>query len=313
MSYTEGKHFLQKKREREHGRSAYDGEYKNEVFSHLGSRREIESKKTSSPKSLFLNTKENSNSETILKTQTANYPPSPVSADHYMSRREKIRFVILRSIGNFLVLFSLYGVGATFGPALAYEIKYQIIKMRDIKYTVEVRPSPSSVETTAPGFGEALIGAKQQVLVPPDTQFSIVIPKIGATSKVYPNVDPTNEEEFLPLLQTGVAHAKGTVFPGFEGNTYIFAHSTDNFWNVGRYNAVFYLLKELQKGDEVVIFFEGRRYNYVVDRTEIKDAEDVELLVNSQRTGVQQLILQTCWPPGTTWKRLFVIATPQRR
>jgi len=306
MSYTHGKYLLQKTRNREKVRSAYNNEYTSEVFSHS----EVESQKTSFLRSIF--PEENSNSELILKTQAVNYSHSLSSIDYYMSRREKIRFVILRSIGNFLVLFSLYGVGATFGPALVYEVKYQIIKMRDIKYTVEVNTS-SAVQRTSPGFGEALIGAKQQVLVPPDTQFSIVIPKIGATSKVYPNVDPTNEEEFLPLLQTGVAHAKGTVFPGFEGNTYIFAHSTDNFWNVGRYNAVFYLLKELQKGDEIVIFFEGRRYNYVVDRIEIKDAEDVELLVNSQRTDIQQLILQTCWPPGTSWKRLFVIATPQRR
>lgn len=306
MSYVHGKDFLKKTTERDHRRSVEKIVYKSEVFSHS----EVESQQTSSPRSI--STEENSNSELILKTQAVNDSHAPASTDHYMSRREKIRFVILRSIGNFLVLFSLYGVGATFGPALVYEVKYQIIKMRDIKYTVEVNTS-SAVQTTSPGFGEALIGAKQQILVPPDTQFSIVIPKIGATSKVYPNVDPTNEEEFLPLLQTGVAHAKGTVFPGFEGNTYIFAHSTDNFWNVGRYNAVFYLLKELQKGDEIVIFFEGRRYNYVVDRIEIKDAEDVELLVNSQRTGIQQLILQTCWPPGTTWKRLFVIATPQRR
>lgn len=308
MSYTHGKDFLQKAREREHGRSAYkNSEYKSEVFSYF------EDQQSSSHQSNFSHTKGSSNSKLISKTQVVNHSHSLVFADHYMSRREKIRFVILRSIGNFLVLFSLYGVVATFGPALIYELKYQIIRMRDIQYTVEVKTSPTTVQTTSPGFGAALIGAKQQVLVPPDTQFSIVIPKIGATSKVYPNVDPTNEEEFLPLLQTGVAHAKGTVFPGFEGNTYIFAHSTDNFWNVGRYNAVFYLLKELQKGDEIIIFFEGRRYNYVVDRIEIKDAEDVELLVNSQRTRVQQLILQTCWPPGTTWKRLFVIATPQGR
>ncbi|GIW62047.1 MAG: hypothetical protein KatS3mg089_0899 [Patescibacteria group bacterium] len=307
MSYTHGKDFLQKTRKRENSRSAYNDEYKGESFYPL------KVQKTSSPKSIFSSkTENNSISELVLKNATVNHSSSSAATDHYMSRREKIRFVILRSIGNFLVLFSLYGVGATFGPVLVYEVKYQIIKMRDIKYTVEVNTS-SAVQTTAPGFGEALIGAKQQILVPPDTQFSIVIPKIGATSKVYPNVDPTNEKEFLPLLQTGVAHAKGTVFPGFEGNTYIFAHSTDNFWNVGRYNAVFYLLKELQKGDEVIIFFEGRRYNYVVDHIEIKDADDVDLLVNSQHTGVQKLILQTCWPPGTTWKRLFVIATPQRR
>jgi len=43
----------------------------------------------------------------------------------------------------------------------------------------------------------------------------------------------------LPILQKGIAHAQGSVFPGMQGNIYLFAHSTDNWWNVGRYNAVF--------------------------------------------------------------------------
>lgn len=243
-----------------------------------------------------------------------------------MTTREKVNFIIMRTLGNFLLFFSLYGVAATFGPALYFEGQYRIAQARGIEYTVsdpiakveEVEPTGQPAITPAPtiipdspGFGAVLAGEQEQILVPPDTQFSIVIPKIGATSKVHPNVDPLDENEFLPRLQTGVAHAKGTVFPGMHGNTYLFAHSTDNFWNVGRYNAVFYLIKELKPGDEIIVFFEDRRYNYKVERTEIKDASDVELLTQSQRPGKEQLILQTCWPPGTTWKRLFVIATPQ--
>src|SRR5438132_1027411 len=87
------------------------------------------------------------------------------------------------------------------------------------------------------------------------------------SGKIYPNVDPANPDAFLPILKQGVAHAKGTVFPGMQGNIYLFAHSADNWWDVGRYNAVFYLLKDLQKGDEVVIFFENVRYEYVVTET----------------------------------------------
>ncbi|MCL5432816.1 MAG: sortase, partial [Patescibacteria group bacterium] len=121
----------------------------------------------------------------------------------------------------------------------------------------------------------------------------------------------SNEKEFLEILQKGVAHAKGTVFPGDLGNIYLFAHSTDNFWDVGRYNAVFYLLKDLAKGDDVVVFFQDRRHNYVVSETIIADPQDVSYLVNGQETGEEKLILQTCWPPGTTWKRLIVIARPK--
>lgn len=242
---------------------------------------------------------------------------------HTMSKKEKASFLAMRTLGNFLLFFSLYGVGATFGPALYFEGHYRVAQARGIEYTVEdpvaALPAPTgsapiptpTIVPVGTGFGAVIAGADEQVLVPPDTQFSVVIPKIGATSKVYPNVDPLNEADFLPKLQTGVAHAKGTVFPGMQGNIYLFAHSTDNFWNVGRYNAVFYLLKELTPGDEIIVFFENKRHNYKVERTEIRDASDVELLVQSQRPGNEQLILQTCWPPGTTWKRMFIIATPK--
>lgn len=241
---------------------------------------------------------------------------------HHMSRQEKINFIVMRSLGNFLLLLSLYGVAATFGPALYFEVQFQVIQARGIHFTVKesakqtpqvaVASAPEqSKQPVSPGFGDILSGAKEQVLVPPDTTFSIVIPKIGATAKVIPNVDPNNEADYLPKLLQGVAHAKGSVFPGMQGSVYLFAHSTDNFWDVGRYNAVFYLLKDLKPGDQIVIFFENRRYNYKVDYSVIKDPSDVDYLLESQKPGKQQLILQTCWPPGTAWKRLFVIATPQ--
>jgi len=143
-----------------------------------------------------------------------------------------------------------------------------------------------------------------------DTQFSILIPKIGANAKVIPNVDPSNPEDYLPKLQLGVAHAAGSVFPGMNGNIYLFAHSTDNFWNVAQYNAVFFLLKDLKPGDEIVIFFENVRHNYVVTGSKTVDPSDVSYLVNSQKSNKETLILQTCWPPGTTWQRLLVFAKP---
>ena len=46
-----------------------------------------------------------------------------------------------------------------------------------------------------------------------------------------------------------------------------------------------------------------------MDRIEIIDPDEVSLLTQAQESG-EQLVLQTCWPPGTTWKRLIVIAKP---
>jgi sortase A len=257
-----------------------------------------------------------------------------------MSRREAIQFVVVRSLGNFLLLFALYGVAATFGPALYYELQFRVIEARGIHFSVRIsdvgfqraqkkdtkkqslsesqvkeqtvqnfQSSESSNTTGNPGFAQILAGSKEQELIPKDTNFSIVIPKIGASATIYPNVDPNNPEEFLPILAKGIAHAKGSVFPGMKGNVYLFAHSTDNWWNVGRYNAVFYLLKDLQAGDEIVIFFENQRYEYKVAYTTVADPTDVGYLTASH-AGESRLVMQTCWPPGTTWKRLYVIARP---
>jgi sortase A len=235
-----------------------------------------------------------------------------------MTRKEILRFLILRTIGNFLVLFAIFGILATFGPALYYEIAYHVVELRGVRYVVSqdvqlpnmpTQSQPSSGGTAS--FADVLAGPQEQILVPKDTDFSILIPKIGASAKVFPNVDVSNQDVFLPILMQGVAHAAGTVFPGMNGNVYLFAHSTDNFWDVGRYNAVFYLLKDLTKGDEVVIFYQNKRYNYIVTGSKIVGPSDVSYLVNSQNQDKQQLILQTCWPPGTTFQRLLVFASPK--
>ncbi|HSW87747.1 MAG TPA: sortase [Candidatus Saccharimonadales bacterium] len=233
-----------------------------------------------------------------------------------MTRAEIIKFLILRTIGNFLVLFALFGVGATFGPALYLEISYRLMTAKGVTYKVETQHIASLQKNNSvnvePGFSAILSDAKSQLLTPKDTLFDVVIPKIGANAQVFPNIDPTNEQEYVNALKKGVAHAKGTVFPGMQGSIYLFAHSTDNFWDVGRYNAVFYLLKDLTIGDDVTLFFQNKRYNYTVTNTKIIDGNDVSYLVDAQHTHKERVILQTCWPPGTTWKRLLVIAEPAK-
>jgi LPXTG-site transpeptidase (sortase) family protein len=225
-----------------------------------------------------------------------------------MKNTYAVKFIILRSIGNFLFLLGIYGVIATFGPAIFYEAQYRVIQARGV--TFEVAESQAREKPLA-SFADLLTGAREQQLTPIDTEFSIVIPRIGASSRIVANVDPSNEDIFKPALEMGVAHAEGSVFPGMRGNVYLFAHSADNFWNAGQNNAIFYLLKDLKEGDEVVIFYQGKRYNYFVTGSKIADPEDVSLITNAQE-GNEQLILQTCWPPGTTFKRLFVFARPRK-
>lgn len=234
-----------------------------------------------------------------------------------MQRSEVIKFLILRTIGNFLLLFAIVGILLTFGQALYQETIYRLHLLRGIHFSIVdeiVGEKAQKAETKQEpgGFGTLLTtpAGSDIAITPVDTEFSVVIPKINANSRIIPNVDPGNYDEYMGALTQGVAHAAGSVFPGMDGNVYLFAHSTDYFWNVGRYNAVFYLLKELDKGDEVDIFYGGRRYIYTVEDKRIVNPDDVSFVTNNIG-GQQRLTLQTCWPPGTTIKRLIVFAKPK--
>ena len=159
-------------------------------------------------------------------------------------------------------------------------------------------------------FGSLLgkTDSNPNILVPIDPNFSIIVEKIGANAVVVPNVDSANKAVYTEALKKGVAHALGTALPGQPGVTYLFAHSTDTLFNVPRYNAVFYLLWEMKPQDKIVIFFDGKRYDYLVTETKITEPGDVSYF--TMQTQEQILVLQTCYPPGTTWKRFLTIAKP---
>ena len=226
-----------------------------------------------------------------------------------MKMTDAIRFILIRSLGNFLLILAFFGVFWTFGPALWYEVKFHMIQIRGIHFIATAEDFKGlGGSTQRTGVGALVFGPTEQILTPVDTNFAIVIPKIDANAKIYANVDAMNSSEFLPILREGVAQAKGSSFPDTPGDMYLFAHSTDNWWDVGRYNAVFYLLKDLIAGDKIDIFYKGKKYEYVVTQFTLKDPTDTSLLDTASKQAGHGIILQTCWPPGTTWKRLYVIA-----
>jgi LPXTG-site transpeptidase (sortase) family protein len=133
------------------------------------------------------------------------------------------------------------------------------------------------------------------------------IPKIKAYAQVKENVDPFNENVYKEALKEGVAHAKGTSLPGDDGTVYIFAHSSGAPWEITRLNTIFLRLSELEKGDIIEIKKNKESYRYRVTQKKEVMPTEVEHLLN---TGKTQLILQTCTPIGTDWKRLLVFAEP---
>ena len=138
--------------------------------------------------------------------------------------------------------------------------------------------------------------------------FFIEIPKLNVYEKIQANVNPNLASEYKAALKDGVAHALGSAFPGQEKLIYIFGHSTDGAWNVEAYNAVFYQIKDLQPGDQIILHLGEEKFAYEVSAQNITKSSEVDFVNNLKNQNI--LLLQTCWPPGTSWQRLFVSALP---
>lgn len=136
-------------------------------------------------------------------------------------------------------------------------------------------------------------------------QNSITIPKLFINEPIIFNVDPNNKTKYLAALKNGIAHASGTSFPGDGGQGYYFAHSSTPTF-VRQFNAVFYLIHKLEVNDTIYIFRDQKRYGYSVYAKQITAAEDTAFL--RYNNPVETIVLQTCWPPGTTAQRLLVFA-----
>jgi len=183
---------------------------------------------------------------------------------------------ILISLGSLLIVTSLILFVFIFFPVAKVEVNYALNKPKNL----EIKPI--------------------------DKEFGIVIPKIGANAKIIANVDPYNANIYQVALTKGVAQARGTAMPNEIGNMFLFSHSSANLLEAARYNSVFYLLSKLKKDDEVDIYYKQIKYKYIVSEIKLVDAKDVSYLESQSKT--KTLTLMTCWPAGTTYKRLLVIA-----
>ena len=188
---------------------------------------------------------------------------------------------VLKIVGLVLIVGGLLLVGLIYSPVIRQEVNYRITSVK----------APFQ---------------KNKEIIPLNKEFGLVIPKINVNVKVFPNVNANNPKEYLPLLAKGVAHAKGSLLPGQEGNVFIFAHSTDTPLNASRYNAVFYLINKLEKDDEVFVYYQQEKHSYKVLEKKIISPEKLNDYLKTLKD--KTLTLQTCYPPGTTLKRLIVIA-----
>lgn len=200
-----------------------------------------------------------------------------------------------------LILVAVSGVILLlmFFPVIKEEVKYRLAPKRGDVIVVASRDRARTEQET----GEAM---RPTIMVPVDEQFGIVIPKLGANARVIADVDWRDSRVYQEALTRGVAHARGTAKPGEAGTIFLFSHSGVDVFEANRYNALFYLIDKLVAGDEIVLLYQGEPFLYRVTDKKKVASDQFEYLQGDMMK--KTLTLMTCWPAGTTLKRLLVIA-----
>jgi len=211
---------------------------------------------------------------------------------------QKLRYLIY--LIDAIIILAIIGFLSTIFPIIKSEISYWLKNKNEKVYIPEKITKGKKPETKN-------LAPKTKIIYPVAPDFGIIIPAINVNYKIIANVNPFDEKEYTQALKRGVAHAKGTDFPGTGRKIYLFSHSSSSIWQ-GLANIAFYNLNKLKKGERIYLFYRNRRYDYEVTEKVISGPDLKKYL--SEDLDKDVLILQTCWPPGTNLKRLLVLANP---
>ena len=127
--------------------------------------------------------------------------------------------------------------------------------------------------------------------IPSDNR--LIVPKIALDERIWQGSSPK-------LLNKGVWARPATSTPPEGSNTVLTGH---RFTYDGP--ATFYSLDKVAKGDKIVLYWQGKEYDYTVTETKVVPPEAVEI---EKATQEKQLTLYTCTPLWSAKNRLVVIA-----
>lgn len=223
---------------------------------------------------------------------------------HHHPRRS-VRKNLAQTIGLGLIALSLGGLVGPLFDTVRLETAFRSMQVKQaIKEYIE--PTPIPLPPAVPELVSPLIAPDGTEIMPENDYFALIVPSIGINAGVIPMVNPLEPADYLEALESGVAHSSLSYLPDEDGTVYLFSHSTNYEWFVQDLNAVFYHLKNLSEGNEVVLVYKGKNYTYRVTRKEIVPPDSINYLI--PQSGHKSLILQTCWPPGTVDERMLVFA-----
>jgi LPXTG-site transpeptidase (sortase) family protein len=149
-------------------------------------------------------------------------------------------------------------------------------------------------------FGQASSFSSYKAAYNPSSN-SIIINKINVKAPIV-SASGTTQKELNSALNQGAVLYPGSVLPGQSGEVFLTAHSSVYPWNKTIYGQVFSLLDKLETGDIVSVVYNNYQYDYQITGKVILNASEVKI----REIYEPRLTLMTCWPIGTSLKRLVV-------
>jgi len=143
-----------------------------------------------------------------------------------------------------------------------------------------------------------------KISLPEVSENHIKIPTLNIDAPITWRVNNT-ANEVSAALENGVIQINGTSLPGEKGNVYITGHSSNYVWAKGNYNSIFATIDRMVAGDQIYVNFNNTIYVYKARDQKIVLPTDLSVLSG---TSDSRLSLVTCWPVGTSLKRLVITA-----
>ncbi|MBU2219881.1 sortase [Patescibacteria group bacterium] len=134
-----------------------------------------------------------------------------------------------------------------------------------------------------------------------DSPDSIIISRLDIHTPLV-MASGTTQGQLNEALNQGAILYPGSALPGQAGEVVISGHSSVFPWVKTQYGQVFTLLDKLQVGDTVSLVYNHRQYDYQITGQEVLNPNQVKIFETDQPL----LKMITCWPIGTSAKRLVV-------
>jgi len=217
-------------------------------------------------------------------------------------RKDRAFGVSISLVGFFAVIFATWPVivwNSDLMPKLSSTVQAAPIPEKKVLSVGASLGGDVQVAKDADGFSYFTTDFKPSQKRP--SEFYLSVPKMKIEDAVV-KVDSNTFEENLALFP-------GTAIPGEVGNAFITGHSTlPQFNDPKDYKAIFTSLPNLEIGDTVYAKVDGKTYVYLVQYKKVVDPKDISVLAPIAK-GAKTLTLMTCVPPGTSLKRLIVVAS----